>query len=266
MQIEPSTASQHFRGDLLSFPPLGLASWAAALAEMIHATSTAGDAPALEDLRQLKGLCDRMEEGGFLPLRVEELTGNLARRIEDYCGLADDLTSMLVGEELADIRGFNATSRRGSYIRSLRLKGNSAQVTWSSEWWTKVYPTPLRSDLNLLRGSCDSSVGRSDERDVQQFGRSTFRFLAASVISCPRLWSRRPPGATSLAHARNNARPCADAARAAEARRMFIVRGRTFPTPETKSFRASGINGSTLFTYLFSSLHKRPDPSSKGGL
>jgi hypothetical protein len=85
-----------------------------------------------------------MEEAGFLPLRAEELTdNNVPRRIEDYCGLADDLTSALVASGLASTDRLKATGGRLFYRRYLRVLGNGAAIAYSAEWWAKVYPTPL---------------------------------------------------------------------------------------------------------------------------
>ena len=84
-----------------------------------------------------------MEEAGFLPLRPEELTGNLPRRIEDYCGLVDDLTSALVASGIANTDRLKATGTRLAYYRYLRLLGNNGAISYSAKWWAKVYPTPL---------------------------------------------------------------------------------------------------------------------------
>ena len=143
IDVEIQPEAEYFRLTSTSVPPFGLTSWSAVLAGLLHATSTAGDATASEDLRQLKGLCDRMEEAGFLPLRAEELTSNLPHRIENYCGLADDLTSALVASGLANTDRLKATGGRLSYRRYVRLLGNGGAIAYSSEWWAKVYPTPM---------------------------------------------------------------------------------------------------------------------------
>ena len=143
LEVDPRVEGDCFRLHSTSAPSFAVTSWSAVLAALLHASSTAGDAGASEDLRQLKGLCDRMEEGGFLPLRAEELTGNLPRRIENYCGLADDLTSTLVALGLANTNRLKATGGRLSYVRYIWLRGNGGAVAYSADWWARMYPTPL---------------------------------------------------------------------------------------------------------------------------
>jgi hypothetical protein len=137
-------SDHHYQLNLKSFPSLGLTSWSSLLGALLHETSAAGEITASENLRQLKGLCDRMEKAGFLPLRAEELTENLLpRRLENYCGLVDDLTQTLVNIGIGDIKGLKATGVRLAYYRYLRLKGNGGTIAYSADWWAKVYPTPL---------------------------------------------------------------------------------------------------------------------------
>ena len=57
----------------------------------------------VEDLWQLFGLCERLDQQAFLPLRSEELTGTeTAARYLQFCQIAYD-----VGEELLKLEGFN---------------------------------------------------------------------------------------------------------------------------------------------------------------
>jgi len=57
----------------------------------------------LADIAQLQGLCERMDEEAFLPLRSEELTGQGAARVLQYCQLADRVTDIMVEEGIASI-------------------------------------------------------------------------------------------------------------------------------------------------------------------
>jgi len=124
-------------------PALALTSWNTVLAGLLHECAVSGDTPAAEDLRQLQGLCERMERAGFLPLRGEELTGNVAQRMEDYCGLADDLTADLVACGLASVTGLRQATGRDNYTRYLTLKGNGGSVAFHAAHWRRVFPTPL---------------------------------------------------------------------------------------------------------------------------
>jgi hypothetical protein len=126
-----------------TLPPLGLTSWREVLGELLHACTVAGDASAAEDIRQLRGLCDRMEQEGFLPLRSEDLTGNLPRRIADYGNLVDDVTAALVDAGLASTKSLRAAAGKGYYRKYVTLKGNGAQIAFDAGWWAKFGATPL---------------------------------------------------------------------------------------------------------------------------
>lgn len=143
MTVDTDTEGERSRLVGAFAAPFALTSWTAVLAELLHATSTAGDTPASEDIRQLRGLCDTMETAGFLPLRSEELTGNAARRVEDYCGLADDITAVLVAEDIVSIKGARATASRDFYGRYMSFKGHGGLIAYHSGWWARIYPTPL---------------------------------------------------------------------------------------------------------------------------
>lgn len=143
LQVDPDAGSVRYRANLQSHPPLAITSWATVLEELLAATKSDGDRRAEEDLRQFKGLCDRMETAGFVPLQSEELTGNVAQRIEDYCGLVDDLTVTLEAEGLASIDGLRSVNTRNAYCRYVTLKGNGAQIAFQSSWWATRCQTPL---------------------------------------------------------------------------------------------------------------------------
>lgn len=145
LHLESAAAADgsHRKLHAASFPPLALTSWNAVLAEILRACTTAGDAAAAEDVRQIQGLCSRMEESGFLPLRGEELTGNVPRRIADYCGLVDDVTTELVTAGLADISKLRSSAGRDYYLRYLLLKGNGGQIAFHWGRWANLRSTPL---------------------------------------------------------------------------------------------------------------------------
>ena len=59
---------------------LVLASWRAVLNHLVSRLTLEEDQRTLADVLQLLGLCERVDQEAFLPLRSEELGGNLARQ------------------------------------------------------------------------------------------------------------------------------------------------------------------------------------------
>lgn len=124
-------------------PTLAVASWDSVLTNLVQAAAVDRDLAAVEDINQLRGLCDRMEESGFMPLTSEELTGNWARRIVDFCGIVDDLTEALCDKRYAATPKLKQTSGRDYYCRYMLLKGNPAQISFHWGNWLHYGRTPF---------------------------------------------------------------------------------------------------------------------------
>jgi len=102
---------------------LALASWRAVLASILRALETEGDLLAGSDVRQLQGLCERMDSDAFLPLSSEELTSNTGRRIVQYCEIVDEATREAVAAEIASVKGLTGIRGPAKYERYLFLHG-----------------------------------------------------------------------------------------------------------------------------------------------
>jgi hypothetical protein len=126
---------------------LGLTSWAALLAALRSAAENAEDRAAADDLAQLDGLCQRMDDQAFLPVRSEELAPEIGRRFFQFCQLADVLTGALEREHLADRRGLRKGKGPGFYGQYLLLKGWPCFLHVSAWRWGHVRETPLWLEL-----------------------------------------------------------------------------------------------------------------------
>jgi hypothetical protein len=122
---------------------LALTSWKILLEKLIAQVDLAGDLKCVADLRQLAGLCDRMDAEAFLPLTSEEMTSMLGQRVVQFCELANELTNLLVFRGLGDVKGLRATGGHGWYGRYLRLKGYAAVLHFSAWNWSKWGKSPL---------------------------------------------------------------------------------------------------------------------------
>jgi hypothetical protein len=146
---DAADADQWFLADRATLPSMALMSWNFLLTQLLSATADASDSAASDDLRQLKGLCDSTEESGFLPLRSEELTGNVARRIQQYCQLVDDLVAELVNRGLAaDASIGKGSGGSGYYGKGLGLVGGyGCWIRWYAKFWAKLGDTPIWLDV-----------------------------------------------------------------------------------------------------------------------
>lgn len=122
---------------------LMMVSWAGLL-DLMAAKS--GDSAVLEDIRQLRGLAQRQDEEGFLPLNGEELSSGFARRVVWYNQLVDDVVDARgVRYNWLSTAGLVATSRRWGYGRYLRFS-NIEEAFWlgiNHNVWARSEETPL---------------------------------------------------------------------------------------------------------------------------
>ena len=119
-----------------------LTSWAALLARMAARASAALDTNTELDIRQLRGLADRMDSDAFLPLRAEELGPEFARRLPHLQRLVDDALGRLESAGLANDR---TITRAGadSHGRYVTIGGARA---WFGIWyppWAALRDTPI---------------------------------------------------------------------------------------------------------------------------
>ena len=99
------------------------------------------------DVRQLQGLCNRMDEEAFLPLRAEDLGLEWPRRIMQLNSIVDDATQSAVERGFASTKGLIVTSKPCGYGRYLALNGVGAWLGISFAWWAELQATPLWLDV-----------------------------------------------------------------------------------------------------------------------
>ncbi len=120
-----------------------LMSWQVVLNAMHQALEAEGDREMISNLMQFQGLCAKMDQTAFLPVRSEELTSNIGGRIIQYLDIVDEVTEQLISKGLAVKKGYHAASSRGIYVQYVRAKGNAYALSFSPVLWTKYAATPL---------------------------------------------------------------------------------------------------------------------------
>ncbi len=117
---------------------LMLSSWRTLLGAMESRAILAGDGPTGEDVRQLGGLCDLEDTEAFLPLRADELSPEMPRRLLDLGRLVDDATERACDEGFADKKGPRASGTKSYFGTYLRL-GSEAKGMWAGAWFGVHY-------------------------------------------------------------------------------------------------------------------------------
>ena len=135
---------------------LMLTSWRALLCAMESRAGLAGDVPAGEDIRQLKGLCGREDSDAFLPLRSDELGPDVPRRLRDLKKLVDDATAKACEKEFAEI-GQHPESASSDYFGKYFYLGSKDEGVWATAWFGVSYSRwrsdgyPLWIEFNIKR-------------------------------------------------------------------------------------------------------------------
>jgi hypothetical protein len=128
---------------------LGITSWSSLLT-FLHAAvdATPGDDIGKE-LEQLEGLCARLDDEAFLPLRPEDLVGVHGRRLQNFLTIIERVCSLLFGEGVASAntpegapRGRSA-SAAGWIGRYLAISGWTCLLRVSASGWGQLADTPL---------------------------------------------------------------------------------------------------------------------------
>ena len=177
-----------------------LTSWTALLGRMASRANGVLDTDAELDIRQLRGLADRMDEEAFLPLRSEELGPEVPRRLP---GL-----QRLVGEALRSLKGSGFANEIGGASASATSHGRYVTIggarAWFGIWypaWASLRATPLW--LQLLaradRGMPIEAVRRRlaplelrEPPDVIEGAPSTRRVTCSSRSCCRPASGTRP--------------------------------------------------------------------------
>ena len=119
-----------------------LTSWGALLSRMASRASDAREAHAELDIRQLRGLADRMDREAFLPLRSEELGPAIPRRFLNFNSLVDAVFDKTGSEgTMRTVSSVTSTSdRRGARVR---IAGAGGWFGTAYDLWARYRATPL---------------------------------------------------------------------------------------------------------------------------
>jgi hypothetical protein len=122
---------------------LALTSWRAVIRLVDARLAVTGEDHVRADLQQLAGLCDRMDVEAFLPIRSEELSPLIGRRIIQYCDLINDVVAQLTRNGIANTRGLRTTGTPGRWGRYIRIRGNGCLLYFFAHAWASYRETPL---------------------------------------------------------------------------------------------------------------------------
>ena len=134
---------------------LAITSWKYVLETLERAASAGGHTTLQQDIVQLRGLTDHMNNAAFLPLREDEISDmNVARRLKNYTGLIDEIVKRLVAEGVGDTDGLGTS--RGLEVQGRYLRMHARFEAWLGVdlyAWGKWGITPIWAEHNTRSSS-----------------------------------------------------------------------------------------------------------------
>ncbi len=159
-QSSGTRLSQDARSHTITWATAGISTFLAILSWRALLGSIAADAAAhndqlyLADVGQLQGLCERMDSEAFLPIRPEELSQEIGRRVSQYADLIDDAVNRLSKEEFISIKGLATGGSHGSYGRFFRYKEDiGCFLNFSPLLWASPGTSPIWLEIKLFRAA-----------------------------------------------------------------------------------------------------------------
>jgi hypothetical protein len=125
---------------------LAILSWRSMLESLVANAISVGDRQYQSDVEQLQGLCDRMDTEAFLPIRSNELSQEIGRRVNQYAELVDEVVALLGQKKSEDIstKGLTTGGNHSAYGRFFKYQNKiGAFLQYSPTLWSKTGVSPL---------------------------------------------------------------------------------------------------------------------------
>jgi hypothetical protein len=122
---------------------LAVASWRSVLSVILAAVESEAQTEIAADVRQLFGLCERMDDAAFLPLRSEELTTQIGARVIQFSQLINDVIDRAVSKGIASVTGLHQASGAGWSGRYMKIHGQGCFLAFEADAWSRLRETPI---------------------------------------------------------------------------------------------------------------------------
>lgn len=122
---------------------LALASWRSILAVLLESLEAEGNQAGSADVRQVQGLCERMDSEAFLPISSEELSPLIAKRTVQYCQLVNEVSDVLAKEGVGVWKSVGGTITTASYGRYVIVEDHGCFLQFNPDLWSRKRCTPM---------------------------------------------------------------------------------------------------------------------------
>ena len=120
-----------------------IVSWNKILKVIKHELITNNLEKLKSDITQLEGLCSKMDEEAFLPLKGEELGIEIPKRIYGYYNLITKVIDKLERLSMVSKEGLKSSSSFGRYTRYLYINNWGVSLELNLKYWIEKSETPF---------------------------------------------------------------------------------------------------------------------------
>lgn len=122
---------------------LAIISWRTIISVFEREAETASNQALLSDVRQLSGLCARMDSEAFVPLRAEDLSSSIAWKVQHFANLVDQVVAQMVSDHGAEKRSLSTGGSQSAYGRYFFFEGYILFFFYSPLLWARYGETPI---------------------------------------------------------------------------------------------------------------------------
>jgi hypothetical protein len=138
-----SERPETYAGETAHGPVLAITTWTDVLS-VLEPAATSENADLVNDVRQLRGLCERQGAEAFQPFKSEDFSPYLARRILDLRGLVDDLYESMRADEISGWEWHSSGRGKGKAYRFVaHIHGKKAGIGLHYYWWLHEESSPF---------------------------------------------------------------------------------------------------------------------------
>ena len=150
VELEDESTTDTIKWARAGHRTLAITSWKHVLGSLEQAARAEGHTDLQQDIVQLRGLTDHMNDDEFLPLREDELTDvNVARRMINYSDLIEEIVDRLVTDGIAQTKGLRPSHSFTTAGRYIRLHGKfDVWLGVDLHAWCDWGITPMWSEHN----------------------------------------------------------------------------------------------------------------------
>lgn len=138
---------------------MNIVSWRE-IVNIIWQALTAENSPMVADVRQLEGLCERMDAEAFLPFTQEDFGVDKAQRILCFYNIVNKVADEIINNLGASTKGLRATPQFGGYSRYLRLGDFGIAIRFSCDHWTSFAETPFGLTVKSIKDKISGYMRR----------------------------------------------------------------------------------------------------------